>query len=128
MSLKRFENYWLMHLTQINEKIYSSCSPGESHFCYLGRAVITVNPPSKVFPQDNYCFSDSSCSPCPSLFAQNILLSAIFLGQARATHVTSSWAYRQEKTKLKVRFPWVGLPKCSSQAIPSVPNRMLSDQ
>lgn len=73
-----------------------------SHCCYLGRAVITVNPPSKAFPQDNYCFSDSSCRPCPSLFAQNILLPAIFLGQARATHVTSSRARRQEKMDLGV--------------------------
>lgn len=50
----------------------------DSSRCYLEKAVITVNPPSKVFPQDNYCFGDSSCSPCPSLFAQNILLPAIF--------------------------------------------------
>lgn len=81
------------------------------HCCYLERAVIAANPPSKVFPQDNYCFSDSSCRPCPSLFAQNILLPAIFLGQARATHVTSSWACRQEAMDLKVSLHWAGQPR-----------------
>lgn len=90
-----------------------------SHCCYLGRAVITVNPPSKAFPQDNYCFSDSSCRPCPSLFAQNILLPAIFLGQARATHVTSSRARRQEKMDLGVSKDRPAAPRC---AAPRVPN------
>lgn len=80
-----------------------------SHCCYLERAVITANPPSKVFPQDNYCFGDSSCRPCPSLFAQNILLPAIFLGQARATHVISSWACKQDKDGLKGQ-PVLGWP------------------
>lgn len=75
-----------------------------------------VNPPSKVFPQDNYCFGDSSCRPCPSLFAQNILLPAIFLGQARATHVTSSWARRQDKMDLKVSHRWAGQPRRATRA------------
>lgn len=70
-----------------------------------------ANPPSKVFPQDNYCFCDSSCRPCPSLFAQNILLPAIFLGQARATHVISSWACKQDKMDLKVSQCWAGHPQ-----------------
>lgn len=65
-----------------------------------------VSPPSKVLPQDNYCFGDSSCRPCPSLFAQNILLPAIFLGQARATHVISSWARRQDGFKGQPSLGW----------------------
>lgn len=89
------------------------------HCCYLERAVITANPPSKVFPQDNYCFSDSSCRPCPSLFAQNILLPAIFLGQARATHVTSSWACRQEAMDLKVSsLGWPASVRCVAHRTP----------
>lgn len=73
-----------------------------------------ANPPSKAFPQDNYCFGDSSCRPCPSLFAQNILLPAIFLGQARATHVISSWACKQDKMDLKGSQSWPpsALPQC----------------